>query len=68
MCERLRSLGLKREGNAKILDDSEIRSLVREKMKSPGSLSGFRSIWHALRLRHRIHVPRNLVANIIKKN
>ena len=30
-------------------------------------LSGYRSIWHALRLRHHIHVPRNLVATIMKE-
>ena len=64
---RLRSLGLKRKCNARIINDSEIRSVIREEMRGPGSLSGYRSFWHALRLRHHIHVPRNLVANIMKE-
>ena len=64
---RLRCLGLKRKGNAKIMDDSEIRNVIREEMEGPGSLSGYRSIWHALGLRHHVHVPRNLVAKIMKE-
>nr|XP_058963686.1 uncharacterized protein LOC131790490 [Pocillopora verrucosa] len=64
---RLRCLGLKRKGNAKIMDDSEIRNVIREEMEGPGSLSAYRSIWHALRLRHHVHVPRNLVAKIMKE-
>ena len=41
---RLRSLGLKRKGNTEVMNDSEIRTIVREEMRSPGSLSGYRSI------------------------
>ena len=55
---RLRSLGLKGKGNAEVIDDSELRTIIREEMRGPGSLSVYRSIWHALRLRHHIHVPR----------
>ena len=36
-------------------------------MDGAGKLSGYRSIWHALRLRHHMHVPRNLVAEIMKE-
>jgi len=43
---RLRSLGLKRKGNAEVMDDSEIRTIIHEEMRGPGSLSGYRSIWH----------------------
>jgi len=49
------------------MDNSEIRTIIREEMRGPGSLSGYRSIWHALRLRHHIHVPRKLVAKIVKE-
>ena len=62
---RLKSLGLRRKGNGKLIDDSKLREAIREEMNGPGSLSGYRSIWHALRLRHHIHVPRNLVATIM---
>ena len=64
---RLRSLGLKRKGNAEVMDNSEIRTIIREEMRGPGSLSGYRSISHALRLPHHIHVPRTLVAKIMKE-
>ena len=64
---RLRSLELKRMGNAEVIDDSELRTIIREEMRGPGSLSGYRSIWHALRLRHHIHVPRKAVAKIMKE-
>ena len=37
---RLRSLGLKRKGNAEVIDDSELRTIIREEMRGPGSLSG----------------------------
>ena len=64
---RLRSLGLKRKGYTEVMDDSELRTIIREEMRGPGSLSGYRSIWHALRLRHHIHVARNAVAKIMKE-
>ena len=47
--------------------DSEIRTIIREEMRGPGSLSGYRGIWHAFRLRHHINVPPKLVAKIMKK-
>ena len=64
---RLRSLGLKRKGNTEVMDDSELRTFIREEMRGPGSLSGYRSIWQALRLRHHIHVPREAMAKIMKE-
>ena len=72
MCVRtlkrhLKSLGLRRKGNARMIDDSTVRTAILEEMRGPGGLSGYRSIWHALRLRHHIHVPRKLVAEIMKE-
>lgn len=64
---RLKSLGLKRKGNARTIDDAMVRTAILEEMKGPGSLSGYRSIWHALRLRHHIHIPRKMVAEIMKE-
>ena len=58
-------IALKRKGNGKLIDDSKLREAIREEMNGPGSLSGYRSIWHALRLRHHIHIPRDLVAAIM---
>ena len=64
---RLQSLVLRRKGNASRLDEEVVRTAIGKEMKRPGMLAGYRSIWHALRLRHGIHVPRGLVAEIMKE-
>ena len=64
---RLRSLGLRKKGNAATIDNGMVRAAIQKEMQAAGELSGYRSIWHALRLRHHIHVPRNLVAEIMKE-
>ena len=58
---RLQSLVLRRKGNASRLDEEVVRTAIGKEMKRPGMLAGYRSIWHALRLRHGIHVPRGRV-------
>ena len=59
-------LGLKRKGKTE-MDESEIELLIRREIKGAGRLAGYRNIWHALRLRHHVHVPRSLVARLMKK-
>ena len=46
-----------------IIDDSERRSVIREKMRGPESISGNRRIWHALTLLYHI----DLVSSITKE-
>jgi len=36
---RLRSFGLKTKDNAKVMDDSEVLTVICEEMRCPGSLS-----------------------------
>ena len=62
---RLRSLGLKRKGQ--IVDEQHLRDVIRDEIEGAEQLSGYRSVWHALRLRHGIHVSRHVVARIIKE-
>lgn len=62
---RLRSLGLKRKGQ--IVDEQHLRNVISNEIEGAGQLSGYRSVWHALRLRHGIHVSRHLVARIMKE-
>ena len=62
---RLRSLGLKRKGQ--IVDERHLKDVIRDEIEGAGQLSGYRSVWHALRLRHGIHVSRHVVARIIKE-
>ena len=64
---RLHSLGLRRKGNFARLDENAVRTAIRKEMEGPGKLAGYRNIWHALRIRHGIHVPRNFVAQIMKE-
>ena len=58
-------MGLRRRGNP--LDEDIVREAVRREMQGAGKLAGYRYIWHALRLRHHMHVPRRLVRKIMKE-
>ena len=44
-----------------------IRNLIRVEMANAGEQSGYRTIWHALRLIHHVHPPRELVSQILHK-
>ena len=61
---KLNDLVLKRkEANC----DDIVRELIKQEMQGAGSLAGYRYIWHALRLRHHVNVPRSQVASIMKE-
>jgi hypothetical protein len=62
---KLKELGLSRRGN--YLDEDMVRNAIAEEITGAGRLSGYRSIWHALRLRHQSHAPRGLVARLVKE-
>ena len=62
---KLRGLGLKRKGADH--DEDIVRDLIKQEMEGAGSLAGYRYIWHALRLRHHVNVPRSRVACIMKE-
>ena len=38
---------------------------MEELAAGPDRLNGYRTMWHILRLRHHMHVPRQLVASIL---
>ena len=61
---KLRNMGLLRRGND--VDEDIVRNIRAEEMIGTGRLSGYRSIWHALCLRHQIHAPRSLVAHLVR--
>eukprot|EP00794_Sanderia_malayensis_P002880 gene2880-3331_t len=63
---KLAALGLKRKSNLNERNKESIQEIIREEMTGPGMLAGYRTIWHALRLRHQIHIPRHFVAGIMK--
>lgn len=62
---RLKKYGLKRKRVP--LDEETVRSLVRVEMANSGEQSGYRSIWHTLRLVHKVHPPREMVAKILRE-
>ena len=62
---RLSELGLSRRGQN--VDEEATVRLIRREIEGAGRLAGYRSIWHALRIRHGVPVPRNLVARIVKE-
>lgn len=62
---RLSEMGLKRKGLA--IDERHIELLIRRETEGAGRLAGYRNIWHALRLRHHVHVPRSLVARLHRR-
>lgn len=61
---RLRELRLSRRRHE--IDLETVTRRIREEIAVAGRLAGYCSIWHALRIRHGLHVPRNLVAQILK--
>ena len=62
---KLKDVGLKRKGA--IHDEDLVRELIKQEMQGAGSLGGYRYIWHALRLRHHVNVPRSHVASVMKE-
>ena len=62
---KLNKFGFKRRNNT--IDDETIRNLVKIEMENAGEQSGYRTIWHALRLVHNVHAPRDLVARLLKE-
>ena len=58
---------LRKKGNLVRVNEHVVGNKIMEEMNSPGKLAGYRSIWHALRIRHGIHVPRTLVTSVMKE-
>ncbi|KAJ7377972.1 hypothetical protein OS493_025288 [Desmophyllum pertusum] len=65
---RLKDYGLKRR---EIVDEElkeRVRDLILQEIcTGPDSLNGYRTMWHVLRLRHRINVPRRLVESLLRE-
>ncbi len=48
-------------------NQEHIRNIIWQEMQgAAGCLAGYRKMWHILRLKHHMHVPRKLVATILK--
>ena len=68
MKRRLKDYGLRRRD---AVDDElveRVTDLITLEISSgPNSLSGYGTMWHVLRLRHKIHVPRRLVILLMRE-
>lgn len=65
---RLQGYGLKRrqELDNDLLEHA--RAMIsRELHHGPGQLHGYRAMWHILRLRYHLHVPRSFVATVLRE-
>ena len=59
---RLNDYGLKRKKNE--VDVKQIGIFMQEIIA--GSMWGYRSVWHALRIKYKVHVPCKLVATLLR--
>ena len=62
---KLKDLGLKRRQTD--FDEETVRLCIEKEIQEAGLLAGYRYIWHALRLRHHLIVPRGVVSDIMKE-
>jgi uncharacterized membrane protein len=46
-------------------DEQELRTIIQQEIEGAGRLAGYRKIWHVLRIKHHIHAPRKVVADIV---
>lgn len=65
---RLKDYGLKRREKVDEELKERVRDLILQEIcTGPDSLNGYRTMWHVLRLRHRINVPRRLVESLLRE-
>lgn len=62
---RLRRFGLRRKGN--VIDETRARHIITRELSGPGQLQEYRSTWHTLRTKYRLHVPRVTVARLLRE-
>ena len=62
---RLKDFDLKRRELVDENVEGRARDIIKEELSAgPDRLNGYRTMWHILRLRHHINVPRQLVTSI----
>ena len=62
---RLKMFGLKRKSQE--VNMNELTEIIRRELNGSGCLFGYRAMWHTLRIKHGIFVPRNLVQTQLKE-
>lgn len=49
------------------IDEDVLMNIIRDEMQGPGQLVGYRRMWHILKMKYHLHMPRSLVAKIIQQ-
>ena len=44
----------------------DVERLIRNELDGPGKVSGYRGMWHTLRINYGVYVPRQEVAHLLK--
>ena len=63
---RLKAYGLKRR-NAMNVSDRDLQNMVRNELDGPSCVAGYRCLWHTLRLKYGLVVPRTKVQYLLKE-
>ena len=53
LCQMLNEYGLRRK-NSQEIDDDEISTVIGQELGGSGCVSGYRAMWHTLRLKYGI--------------
>ena len=65
---RLKDFGLKRRKLVNENVKSRARNIIKDELLAgPDKSNGYRTMWHILRLRNHINLPRQLVASIMRE-
>ena len=62
---RLSEYNLKR--NKTDVDLPDIERLIRNKLDGPGSIAGYRGMWHTLHVKYGLYIPREEVASVLRR-
>ena len=63
---RLRDYRLKRRSSVD-LNQNDVRKIIRDELDGSSCMSGYRAMWHTLRLKHGLCIPRSTVQSLLKE-
>ena len=66
LIRRLKDFGLHRKTSSDI-NKIELRNIIREELDGPSCMSRYRAVWHTLRLKYSLCIPRNKVQSTLKE-
>ena len=49
------------------VDLSDVERLIRNELDGPGNICGYRGMWHTLRVKYGLYIPRGEVASLLRR-